>query len=136
MKKPKGYFGLAWAPFEEGRNKKWLKTKSAQKERKDYNTKMKAHRKHYKNHGWDPTETWNLDITIAKFVLPRLKYLKENTHGYPASITSEEWDGILSKIILMFSLTIEENIDNTEESAQQAKEGLQLFAEYYRHLWD
>ena len=31
--------------------------------------------------GFDETELWNLDTTILKFILPRLKAFKENTFG-------------------------------------------------------
>jgi hypothetical protein len=32
--------------------------------------------------GWDDSVTWNLDTTIARFALPRLRRFRELPHGY------------------------------------------------------
>ena len=98
-------------------------------------------------HGFDESECWNLDSTIAKFILPRLKCFAEHTMGYPGDITSEEWHEILNKIIKAFELytaddawlyeemkkdgiTLKENSRN-----DQIKEGLELFVKYFSSLW-
>ena len=50
----------------------------------------------------NPKETWNLDYTIAKFVLPRLKLFKKLNNGYPGREgmeTKEKWDEALNKMI-------------------------------------
>ena len=49
--------------------------------------------------GWDDSDTWSLDHTIAKFVLPRLKLFRKIDFGYPAGLTSEEWNWILDEMI-------------------------------------
>jgi hypothetical protein len=82
--------------------------------------------------GWDDTELWSLDHTIAKFMVPRLKRLKEVKMGYPAnelpSYNEEydtnpqnyedevyeeyekqllkEWDEIIDKMINAFELVL------------------------------
>lgn len=45
----------------------------------------RVHKKWLKKQGLyvNPKETWNLDYTIAKFVLPRLKLFKKLNNGYP-----------------------------------------------------
>ena len=67
-----------------------------------------------KTKGFDDSETWNLDNTIANFVLPRLKRYKELNGGCPIlegfeessdkndDKMHEEWNKIIDRII--FSL--------------------------------
>jgi hypothetical protein len=49
--------------------------------------------------GFPDSDTWSLDITIAKYTLPRLKRLKELKDGYPSDMTEQQWDEILDKMI-------------------------------------
>ena len=62
----------------------------------------KRQRKKYaKQHGTyvDYKETWSLDCTIAKFIIPRLKLYKKVINGYPGRLNSvEQWYEILDKI--------------------------------------
>ena len=90
--------------------------------------------------GFDDTETWNLDYTIASFIVPRLKRFKEITNGYPGKITWEEWEEILDKMINAFELQVKEddNIQTLEQEKAEyeiIQEGLNLFAKYYFCLW-
>ena len=39
--------------------------------------------------GFDDTELWNLDVTMARFILPRLKVYKESTFTVPGTIIYE-----------------------------------------------
>lgn len=97
--------------------------------------------------GFDDTEVWNLDYTFAKFVLPRLKRFKEVNQGYPATMTYEEWDECLDRMIYAF-----ENIDYDDKSydgiewfnmpqeardavVEKVNEGLDLFRRHYFSLW-
>lgn len=80
-------------------------------------------------------ELWNLDYTIANFILPRLKAFKVNLHGYPSELTFEEWQAILDKMVLAFDL-VNKQEEDTEEQQETINEGLTLFAKYYQHLWD
>ena len=80
--------------------------------------------------GFDDTELWNLDSTILKFVLPRLKRFKECTIGYPSSFnTYEEWIACLEKMIN----SIEAILEDSHEEADF--EGFELFKEHFFHLW-
>lgn len=43
----------------------------------------------------NPKETWSLDITFAKYIVPRLKKFKELNNGYPGMDevdTPGKWD--------------------------------------------
>ena len=67
-----------------------------------------------KNHGVyvEPKELWNLDYTIAEFVLPRLKMFKKKYIGDPGCDgmdTREKWDVALDKMILAFEYLLDDN---------------------------
>ena len=86
--------------------------------------------------GFDDSETWSLDTTIASFILPRLIRFKEIKAGHPASISSEEWDSILGKMERGFEFTIKDsNGFLTEDEVKQMNEGLDLFREWFFNLW-
>jgi hypothetical protein len=56
--------------------------------------------------GFDDRELWNLDVTIAKFILPRLKRYKDMTSGAPSGLYQIEWGLILSDIIQAFEYIV------------------------------
>ena len=87
--------------------------------------------------GFDDSETWSLDYTIASFILPRLKRFKEVTNGYPANFeTFEEWIAVIDKIIKAFENKVNsDNLEWTEEIEAEINEGLTLFAKWFSHLW-
>ena len=67
--------------------------------------KDRQRKKWLKQHGQyiNPKECWNLDCTIAEFVLPRLKYCKKHWYTYPGrkgTETPEKWDEVLDKMII------------------------------------
>ena len=58
----------------------------------------------------NPKETWSLDITFAKYIIPRLKKFKELNNGYPGIEevnTPEKWDEALDKMIQAFEYVID-----------------------------
>ena len=92
------------------------------------------------NRGWDDREIWSLDVTIAKFILPRLKHLRDNNMGYPSSLSAQvEWNLILDEIIEAFELIQDESyfdMNDYQKKQDKIDKGLQLFAKYYQGLWD
>jgi len=86
--------------------------------------------------GWDDSETWSLDETIAEFVLPRLIRYKELNDIYPSNMTQEEWDIILNKIIYSFGFyASKERYTASREQYNEARDGIILFAEHFNKLW-
>lgn len=102
----------------------------------------------------NPKDTWCLDITIAEFVLPRLKLFKKLNNGYPGiedMDTPEKWDEALDKMINAFeiitsedtfyecwsakAITGEEIKSILKQQKKEVDEGLQLFAKWFHHLW-
>ena len=57
--------------------------------------------------GFPHEESWDFKSALANWALPRLKYMKDNLHGYPSRLEYGEWNEILDKIIWSF-----ENHDN------------------------
>ena len=57
----------------------------------------------------DLKETWNLDCTIAKFIVPRLKLFKKVVDCYPGHLDSmDEWYEIIDKMIYSFTYYTED----------------------------
>lgn len=94
--------------------------------------------KFFKKNGFRFEECWNLDVQIARFVLPRLMHLKKVKIGHPANLNSmDEWDEIMDKMIEAFYLLLSNSyIPKSTEDEEKIKEGLALFAEYFQALWD
>lgn len=95
----------------------------------------------------EDSELWNLDATIAKFIVPRLKKFKEEDQksecGF-CDFSKIKRCIILNKIIFSFNYCIQWNANSgkcfekykTDPKLQsKLDEGLQLFAKYYDHLW-
>ena len=116
MKKPIWYQVFAWS-------------KDMDKKRK------KEFQKFYKKHSFDPTETWNLDQTIAEFILPRLNYFRKNLNGHPGQLKFKAWKKILKKMSIAFEHILKDDMDKTRNQ-KKIDEGLLLFVKYYGHLWD
>lgn len=93
-------------------------------------------------YGYSTDEMWCLDIIFAEYILPRLKYFRKNSCGYPAKFSSKkEWEEILDKMIFAFELTIKNKDlyeiiqDSDTETIKKGSEGLKLFGEYFWNLW-
>lgn len=97
--------------------------------------------------GWDDRELWSLDVTISKFVLPRLKAFRSCFVAYPSVYeTPEAWAADLDKMIAAHEyiaggrdwgpgrcfMTTEE----WQAREKATEEGLALFGKYYGALWD
>ena len=86
--------------------------------------------------GFDDSELWNLDYTIAKFIYPRLKAFSENIIGYPPTMTCEDWEDILKTMVKAFEYIIEGEIDISKEKQDVVSKGLNYFKEYFFYLWN
>lgn len=88
--------------------------------------------------GFNVEDTFSLDVSMAKWITPRLKYFKENLHGYPPDVTPEQWDEILEEMYIGFKVSSRryEDFPTTAEKAEKIKRALELFHKYYFDLWD
>ncbi len=82
-------------------------------------------------------DLWNLDKTIAVFILPRLQAFYElKRSGHPASIKSMAvWNKILKKMIVAFELQEYWEFPDKKQK-KLIEEGLNLFAKHLGSLWD
>lgn len=88
--------------------------------------------------GFDDTELYNLDTTVARFLAPRLKALRESTCSYPSGITMRRWKSYLKKMETAFELYADKfNWPARKERGNTRKvdEGLSLFHAYFYDLW-
>ena len=90
--------------------------------------------------GWDEREVWELHVTAAAFLAPRLELLRDGAHGYPFrdDMDEETWFAVLDKMAQAFRFVACDDWDETEAPARASfiDEGLALFAEFYLDLWD
>ena len=96
--------------------------------------------------GFSDEELWNLDHTLVKYILPRLKAFKDYHGSYPPGLTSEKWNKKLSEMIWAFDVILheEETMPEINEENKKAclayfkrrNEGLKLFGKYLMDLWD
>ena len=106
-------------------------------------------------HGFDIRDTWNLDSSIGRYIVPRLKFFIINKPaGHPSLLDDADfvakhnlkqyvgdgednyaaWIIILNKILVAFSfIAVEDNINRTSSDVE---EGLRLFAIFCTSLWD
>lgn len=108
--------------------------------------------------GFPSREAWSYCSYAAQWSIPRLKELRNQSHGYPTSLYSlidknhwdditeeestllcNEWQNILNKIIRAFELSLEDgdvNLYLDDQLMAEFKEGMRLYGEYFLNLWD
>lgn len=89
--------------------------------------------------GFSYDELWNLDSSIASFIIPRLKKFMKTTHGYPNEIGKfEDWEIAIRKMLVYLRCISNGNYGDTEKGKRFEffKEGMKLFHEHFHSLWD
>lgn len=87
--------------------------------------------------GWTDEDTWALDSSLAKLILPRLQRFQEITFGFPPDVSFEEWLDILNEMIWGFEWVIKYGKDSDHDVAnyERAQKAIELFAKWYFYLW-
>lgn len=82
--------------------------------------------KQRKERGFDDSELWNLDCSIAKFILPRLERYQEIKCAHPAYLTEEEWTRRVGLMISAFKTYLYDSdmINNEELIMKFCKQGI------------
>ena len=88
--------------------------------------------------GFDDTETWHMDRTIALFIIPRLKKFIELNNGIPTGETVESYNEKLKFIISAFenyyaTNKYYESVDDAER--KQLTDDVKQAVEYLSRLW-
>jgi hypothetical protein len=103
----------------------------------DTDTRWEQYTQQRLERGFDESETWNLDATIAKFIYPRLKVFIEDVKRvgcFPASMTFDEWLKILDDMLKGFELLVSDEIKNEDED-KIIEHSLDLFRKHFFSLW-
>ena len=105
--------------------------------RRNHQESKRKYKEQRLTRGWDDTELWSLDVTIAQFITPRLKRLAEvDKHEGTSRHTKEEWDEVMSKMIAAFEMLSKGDADLEDDYEKVVPPGLKLFAENFGLLWD
>ena len=105
-----------------------------------------------KRRGWSDPELWNLDDTVSKWIVPRLKAFQAETEGCPPDTDFVDWMLEIREMIFGFEFDGSEwyeknvfQIKNPEERekklneykdlCQRALDGRILFAKRFEYLW-
>jgi len=91
--------------------------------------------------GFDDSVTWNLDVEMARWLLPRLRRFREVTICHPGTLTEKQWDKYLDE--MMFALEkaadhFQENdlsMDEMKKNQARIDNGLKLLGKYFQDLW-
>ena len=79
----------------------------------------------------DRDELIDLDVTIANFILPRLRAFRDSTESYPADLPGmAAWHAELDSMIAAFQASVDGEDDDEVTQAHLA-----LFARRFRDLW-
>jgi|GEM_PF-1353200 len=98
----------------------------------------------YLRDGWDDSDTWSLNYTLSKIILPRLKRFKELNIGWPSKSwksdgfkTFEDWEAALDDMI--YAMDINSRLDDispdTAVDWERVKRGNYLFGKFFNDLW-
>ncbi len=93
--------------------------------------------KQRRTRGFDDSETWSLDHTIAKFALPRLKVFKNLDKSHPEQFTHEQWKAVIDDMIYAMEYydDLDKNIYDTKFDYDRIQKGCKLFGEHFGNLW-
>ena len=83
-------------------------------------TLQKKYKRQRKERGFDSTELSNLDTTLLRFLLPRLKSFEEETIGTPIGFSDIEWHSLLKETINNIELLLKDDVflDDKDSSEQ------------------
>jgi len=83
-------------------------------------------------------ELWNLNTHIARYIAPRLRSFKEVcVSGYPIDVEDRrQWDKIIDKMTYAFECMGQDSHCFSDDEGRRIDEGIELFAKYFRYLWD
>lgn len=83
---------------------------------------------------FDPAETHDLYLTLAQYILPRLKFFAEDSIRLPDRMNHQEWNTKVQAMIRAFELVLRDGVE-TQEEQHAIEKGLREFAKHYRDLW-
>lgn len=91
-----------------------------------------------RSRGFDGSELWALDYTIAKFTIPRLKAFRDGKYSHPIDMTPEKWDECIGDMIYALEVCVREGdgvLGRDDADWERVNRGLELFGTRFRDLW-
>ena len=121
----------------------------------EYRAEMQKRKEFEQQWGFSYVDTWNLEGELAVWLLPRIAYFRENSHGYPLKFAKfgedghtiinedeavRQWDDSLKAISEGLHAYIEgefyEETPECEAEKEKWATAKKLLLEYYEDLWD
>ena len=101
---------------------------------------LEKYKQQRESQGFDDTETWHLDRTLALFLIPRLERFIQVNNGFPTSETEESYDEKLNFILNSFkeyyyNENEEVSLEIEKERLSNAKKAAVLLGELWFDLW-
>ena len=100
--------------------------------------KLIVHQKQRFERGFDDTETWHMDRTMALFIIPRLKRFMEVNNGIPNGETQESYDEKIRYIISAFeNYYVSDKYFNSVDIVERKKltDDVRQALDYLSKLW-
>jgi hypothetical protein len=100
--------------------------------------KIEQYRQQRFERGFDDTETWHMDRTMALFIIPRLKRFIEVNNGIPNDETEESYDEKISFIISAFeNYYVSDKYFNSVDIEERKKltDDVRQAVDYLSKLW-
>lgn len=89
-----------------------------------------------KKYGIPIEECYNLDDSIAWYILPRLRAFRKHTITYPSDMTYEEWMDMLDVMIEGFDLYCNKDmLDMTDKDVAKIDLALEHLSKRFWDLW-
>ena len=108
---------------------------------KDLSTREMYKQQRFEN-GFDDTETWHIDRTLALFIIPRLKKFIKINNGIPVGETVESYNEKLKFIISSFenyyaTNRYYESVDDVERKklTDDVKQAVEYLSKLWFELW-
>ena len=100
--------------------------------------KIEQYRQQRFERGFDDTETWHMDRTMALFIIPRLKRFIEVNNGIPNGETEESYDEKIKFIISAFeNYYVSDKYFNSVDIEERKKltDDVRQAVDYLSKLW-
>jgi hypothetical protein len=102
--------------------------------------KLEKYKKQRDERGFDDTETWHLDKTLALFLIPRLERFIQLNNGFPSGETEESFNEKLNFILKSFQEYYngeneEVSLELEKERVSNLKKAAAILGEIWFDLW-
>jgi len=103
--------------------------------------RVPRYKEHLKENGWEPSELWSLDMTIARFIVPRLEAFLSNTGWYVKGSDQDvhdRWVEDSKKVLEAMKIIADGDCPPFENKEKEkiVENGLALFHKVFLGWWN